>query len=64
VRKSVIGATALVVSAFVVEDWIDVEQNAWFDVTSEDPDHPVECAFNLYTDKTAGWRAGNAPDRK
>jgi hypothetical protein len=35
--------------------WLDIEQNATVEVTSEDPDFPIECAFGL-TDKP-GWRA-------
>jgi hypothetical protein len=35
--------------------WIDLEQNAKVQLTSEDPDHPIEAAFRGDTDK--GWIA-------
>ena len=59
-RTRVIGATA----PLVVEDWIDVEQIAEVEVTSEDPDHRVECAFNLLLKRhPAGVLAAGATKR-
>lgn len=37
------------------EDWIDLEQLADVDLTSEDPDHPIEQA--LVEGRSGGWRA-------
>jgi hypothetical protein len=35
--------------------WMDLEQIAHVAVTSEDPAHPIECAFRA---ESPGWRAG------
>ena len=37
------------------EDWLDVERTAVVEVTSEDEDYPVECAF--ISADARGWRA-------
>lgn len=37
-------------------DWLDLEQLAEVEISSEDPDHPIEHA--LLPGSTAGWRAG------
>ena len=37
------------------EDWLDLEEVAELEITSEDPAHPVESA--LLTGGTSGWRA-------
>jgi hypothetical protein len=37
-------------------EWLDLERLARVEVTSEDPDHPVEAA--LLPGRGAGWRAG------
>ena len=37
------------------EGWLDVERAAVVEVTSEDKDYPVECAFN--SGDARGWRA-------
>lgn len=39
------------------EDWLDLEDLAEVEVTSEDPTHPVESA--LLPGGTAGWRASD-----
>jgi hypothetical protein len=36
--------------------WLDLEREAVVEVTSEDPEHPVEFAFS--TSNPSGWRAG------
>ena len=38
--------------------WLDLEQEAQVEVTSEDPEHPIESAFS--PKEPAGWRAGSA----
>jgi hypothetical protein len=62
-RKSVVAASSDRVSradAHVVNDprWLDLEELAQIEVTSEDPRHPVEGALVLGEDR--GWRAGQA----
>ena len=61
-RKSVVassergsGAEALAASD---ARWLDLEELAQIEVTSEDPTHPVEGALVLGEDR--GWRAGQA----
>ena len=61
-RKSVVasserrsGADALAASD---ARWLDLEELAQIEVTSEDPKHPVEGALVLGEDR--GWRAGQA----
>jgi hypothetical protein len=62
-RKSVVAASSDRVSradAHAVNDprWLDLEELAQIEVTSEDPRHPVEGALVLGEDR--GWRAGQA----
>jgi hypothetical protein len=62
-RKSVVAASSDRVSradANAVNDprWLDLEELAQIEVTSEDPRHPVEGALVLGEDR--GWRAGQA----
>jgi len=37
------------------QNWLDLQQIATLEVTSEDPKFPVECAFGL--GQSVGWRA-------
>ena len=40
------------------ESWLDVERAAVVEVTSEDPDYPIELA--LVSEGSRGWRAAAA----
>jgi hypothetical protein len=62
-RKSVVAASSQRESrddALVASDarWIDLEELAQIEVTSEDPNHPIEGALVAGDDR--GWRAGQA----
>jgi hypothetical protein len=62
-RKSVIASSSARASgadALAASDarWLDLEELAQIEVTSEDPKHPVEGALVLGDDR--GWRAGQA----
>ena len=62
-RKSVVASTSERASradALAASDarWLDLEELAQIEVTSEDPQHPVEGALVIGDDR--GWRAGQA----
>ena len=58
-RKSVIGVPTAKPTA-ELGDWLDLEELASVEVTSEDENYPVESVFAF--DGTAGWRAnGKGP---
>ena len=61
-RKSVVASSerASGADALAASDarWLDLEELAQIEVTSEDPKHPVEGALVLGDDR--GWRAGQA----
>ena len=62
-RKSVVGSTSERASradALAASDarWLDLEALAQIEVSSEDPQHPVEGALVVGDDR--GWRAGQA----
>ena len=40
------------------EQWLNIEEIARVEVSSEDPQYPIESAFK--TGKSAGWRAGQS----
>ena len=40
------------------EGWLDVERAALVEITSEEPDHPIESAFA--SGQASGWRAATA----
>lgn len=40
------------------EGWLDVERAALVEITSEEPDYPIEAAFK--SGETRGWRAATA----
>ena len=54
-RKSIIGQAAVATPSKPDHDWTDVGSIASVEVTSEDPEFPVESVFNL--GKGPGWRA-------
>jgi hypothetical protein len=56
VRKRTIGADSVDGPAADV-DWLDLEQIAQVELTSEDPDHPIEAA--LGSRSGPGWRAAD-----
>jgi hypothetical protein len=43
------------------EGWLDLEQIAQVEVTSEDPHYPVESAFRAGA--SSGWRAGGGGEQ-
>jgi hypothetical protein len=53
-RKRII-AQAQKEPASADEDWLNVEELAEVEITSEDPAHPIESA--LLPDRASGWRA-------
>jgi hypothetical protein len=53
-RKRIITPTAETIRSRA-EGWLDVERAAIVEITSEDKDHPIECAF--VSENTKGWRA-------
>jgi hypothetical protein len=56
VRKRIVGASAILGEVVDLNDgWIDLEQIAAVEVTSEDPHFPVEAVFK--SDSGIGWRA-------
>ena len=56
-RKNIIGhrAGGTGTAPLVEEEWLDLSPLARVEVTSEDPEHPVESVFNF--GKGPGWRA-------
>jgi hypothetical protein len=60
-RKEVLGPTPLSVALLSSEAWLDLEQVAQVQVTSEHPDFPVQCAFRFGS--SDGWRAGNTGEQ-
>ncbi|MFO7653942.1 MAG: carbohydrate-binding protein [Candidatus Krumholzibacteriia bacterium] len=50
------------------EGWLDVERTATVEITSEDPDHPVEAALLPEADSgrtpMAGWRAAGPGEQR
>ncbi|HET6779290.1 MAG TPA: hypothetical protein VFH26_10410 [Gemmatimonadales bacterium] len=40
----------------IADEWLDLESMARVELTSEDPDHPIETA--LVPNEGSGWRAG------
>ena len=60
-RKEVLGPTPLSVALLSSEAWLDLEQVAQVQVTSEHPDFPVQSAFRFGS--SDGWRAGNTGEQ-
>jgi uncharacterized protein (DUF736 family) len=55
-RKRIVGSTVIQVTrANLNEKWLDLQQIATVEVTSEDPHFPVEAVFE--SDSGIGWRA-------
>jgi hypothetical protein len=57
-RKEIIQQESREASAAVDDDWLDLEQMARVELTSEDPGHPIEAA--LTAGAGSGWRAAQA----
>jgi hypothetical protein len=55
VRKRIVGRTPGEAAAPAGEEWLDLERLATVEVSSEDPEHPVEEA--LLPGRERGWRA-------
>lgn len=58
-RKRVIDPAGVRPKASSEQEWLDLEQLARVEVTSEDPDFPVESALSLGAEGP-GWRAAQA----
>jgi hypothetical protein len=56
-RKSIIGAASTHPDQRSEQEWLDLEQVAKVEVTSEDPNFPIESA--LGSGKGPGWRAAS-----
>lgn len=59
-RKTIMGAAPKAASA-PDQEWLNIEQLASVEMTSEDPAHPIESAIlpgAIVPGKDAGWRAG------
>jgi hypothetical protein len=54
-RKQLVGQDAQVAKKVADEDWLDLNDLAHVDITSEDEAHPIENA--LTGNSTSGWRA-------
>jgi hypothetical protein len=55
VRKTIIDPTAVHTERCTEQEWLDLEEVATVEVTSEDPSFPLESA--LVSGKGPGWRA-------
>jgi len=42
-------------------EWIDLKERASVEITSEDPEHPIERAFECHA---GGWRAGTTGEQR
>ena len=60
-RKLVTGENKQIQQSKHSSDWLDLEQLAQVEITSEDPDHPIESA--LLQNNDSGWRA-NEPGKQ
>jgi hypothetical protein len=59
----IVGSSAIQGEAADLNDrWLDLEQIATVEVTSEDPHFPVEAVFE--SDSGIGWRASQAGDER
>jgi hypothetical protein len=54
-RKRIVGSSSVIQDVAAHLRWLDLEQVATVEVTSEDPDFPVEAVFD--SDSSIGWRA-------
>jgi uncharacterized protein (DUF736 family) len=56
-RKRIVGSSSVIrgEAADLADKWLELEQMATVEVTSEDPHFPVEAVFK--SDKGIGWRA-------
>ena len=60
-RKSIIGQAGGVTTEQLEDEWLDAASIARVEVTSEDPDYPVESVFNF--GKGPGWRSSGAGEQ-
>jgi hypothetical protein len=60
-RKHIIASTEPSQSR-KVEEWLNLEEDASVEVSSEDPQHPIESAFKH--GETLGWRADDSGAQK
>ena len=54
-RKRILGPSKVSGRPQTGQGWLDLEQIATIEVTSEEPDFPIECVFN--SEDGGGWRA-------
>jgi hypothetical protein len=54
-RKSIIKPAGVNPEKKVQEEWLDLEKSASVEITSEDPDFPIEDALGGH--QSPGWRA-------
>jgi hypothetical protein len=57
-RKNVIDPATIQSDSNIEQEWLDIEEMAQVEVTSEDPSFPIESA--LVSGKGPGWRAAEA----
>jgi len=55
-RKTIIGSESINQRQDTEQGWLDLEKLAAIEVTSEDPDFPIESALTI-CEGSAGWRA-------
>jgi hypothetical protein len=60
-RKRIIDAHAAKANSLSNAQWLNLAQIATVEVTSEDPDFPIESVF---TGKGPGWRAGTSGEQQ
>jgi len=60
-RKLITGESKQLQQSKRSSDWLDLEQLAYVEITSEDPEHPIESA--LIQNNASGWRA-NEPGKQ
>ena len=60
-RKSIIGQAGGVTTEQLEDEWLDAASIARVEVTSEEPEHPVESVFNF--GKGPGWRSSGTGEQ-
>jgi hypothetical protein len=61
-RKRIVGSRLPSRAATLDQEWLDLEQLATVEVTSEDPDFPIESAFSPTVGP--GWRASQQGEQQ
>ena len=56
-RKRILGQSRVSGRSQTGQAWLDLEQIATIEVTSEEPDFPIEFVFNSEDEDRGGWRA-------